>query len=54
MLKTVIDVLADEQVVAMATIKRARVINRKPSPGSLQVGAPADVAIMKLVEGQII
>jgi hypothetical protein len=28
----VIDVLVDEQVVAMATIKPARVINRKPKP----------------------
>ena len=40
-----------EQVVAMATINPAKVINRAPKLGTLQVGAPADVAIMELVEG---
>jgi len=38
----------------MATIKRARgESTANPSPGSLQVGSPGDVAIMKLVERQI-
>ena len=36
-----------EQVVAMATVKPAAVISRTPKLGSLQVGAPGDVAIME-------
>jgi dihydroorotase len=39
-----------EQVVAMATVNPAKVINRMPKLGTLQVGAPGDVAIMELVE----
>src|SRR4249920_1041501 len=35
-----------EQVVAMATINPAKVINRAPKLGTLQVGAPGDIAIM--------
>jgi dihydroorotase len=42
-----------EQVVAMATINPARIINRLPKLGTLQVGAPGDVAIMELVEGPV-
>jgi dihydroorotase len=42
-----------EQVVAMATINPAKVINRMPKLGTLQVGAPGDVAIMELVEGNV-
>jgi dihydroorotase len=42
-----------EQVVAMATINPARIINRAPKLGTLQVGAPGDVAIMELVEGDV-
>ncbi|HEX4554830.1 MAG TPA: amidohydrolase/deacetylase family metallohydrolase [Xanthobacteraceae bacterium] len=42
-----------EQVVAMATINPARIINRMPKLGTLQVGAPGDVAIMELVEGPV-
>jgi dihydroorotase len=40
-------------VIAAATIKPANVINRVPKLGTLQVGAPADVAILELVEGPI-
>jgi dihydroorotase len=40
-----------EQVVTMATTNPAKVINRMPKLGTLQIGAPADVAIMELVEG---
>jgi dihydroorotase len=40
-----------EQVVAAATSTPAKIINRAPRIGTLQVGAPADVAIMELVEG---
>jgi hypothetical protein len=42
-----------EQVVAMATINPAKVINRAPKIGTLQMGAPGDVAIMELVEGPV-
>jgi len=42
-----------EQVVAMATINPAKIINRVPKLGTLQVGAPGDVAIMELVEGPV-
>ncbi|SCB19420.1 dihydroorotase [Bradyrhizobium shewense] len=42
-----------EQVVAMATTAPAKIINRAPKIGTLQVGAPGDVAIMELVEGPI-
>jgi dihydroorotase len=42
-----------EQVVAMATSNPAKVINRAAKLGSLQVGAPGDVAIMELVEGNV-
>ena len=42
-----------EQVVAMATSNPAKVINRAAKLGSLQVGAPGDVAIMELVEGDV-
>ena len=42
-----------EQVVAMATIAPARIINRAPKIGTLQQGAPGDVSIMDLVEGPV-
>jgi len=42
-----------EQVIAMATINPAKVINRAPKLGTLQIGAPGDVAIMELVEGPV-
>ena len=42
-----------DQVVAMATINPAKIINRVPKLGTLQVGAPGDVAIMELVEGPV-
>jgi dihydroorotase len=42
-----------EQVVAMATINPARIINRIPKLGTLQVGAPGDVSVMDLVEGPV-
>jgi len=42
-----------EQVVAMATSAPARIINRAPKLGTLQVGAPGDVAIMELSEGPV-
>lgn len=42
-----------EQVVAMATIAPAKIINRAPKIGTLQSGAPGDVSIMELVEGPV-
>lgn len=42
-----------EQVVAMTTSAPAKIINRAAKIGTLQVGAPGDVAIMELVEGPV-
>ena len=42
-----------EQVVAMATTAPAKIINRAPKIGTLQIGAPGDVAIMDLVDGPV-
>jgi dihydroorotase len=42
-----------EQVVAMATVNPAKIINRVPKLGTLQIGAPGDIAIMELVEGPV-
>jgi dihydroorotase len=42
-----------EQVVTMATVNPAKIINRLPKMGTLQIGAPGDVSIMELVEGPI-
>jgi dihydroorotase len=42
-----------EQVVTMATVNPAKIINRMPKLGTLQVGAPADVAVLELVEGPV-
>ena len=42
-----------EQVVAMATINPAKVINRAPKLGTLQVGAPADVSLLEVAEGPV-
>lgn len=42
-----------EQVIAMATVNPAKSINRMPKLGTLQVGAPGDVAMLELVEGPV-
>ena len=42
-----------DQVVAMTTVNPAKVINRLPKLGTLQVGASGDVAIMELVDGPV-
>ena len=39
-----------EQVIAMATVNPAQIIGRVDQLGTLQTGAPADVAILELVE----
>ena len=42
-----------EEVVARATVEPARVIGRVPGLGTLQLGAPADLAVMELVSGPV-
>jgi len=42
-----------EQVVAMATVKPAEIIGKVEKMGTLQIGAPADVAVMELVEAPV-
>jgi dihydroorotase len=42
-----------EQVVAMTTSAPAKIINRAPKIGTLQIGAPGDVSIMDLIEGPV-
>jgi len=37
----------------MATVAPAKIIDRAPKIGTLQVGAPGDVAIMDIVEGPV-
>jgi dihydroorotase len=45
--------LSVEDVVAKATIEPAKIIGRVPGLGTLQVGPPADVAILDLVDGPV-
>jgi dihydroorotase len=42
-----------EDVVAKATIEPAKLIGRVPGLGTLQIGAPADVAVFDLVDGAV-
>ena len=42
-----------EQVVTMATANPAKVINRLPKLGTLQIGAPADATLVELVSGPV-
>lgn len=42
-----------EDVVAMATVNPARIIGKVEKLGTLQVGAPADIAIFDIVEGPV-
>jgi dihydroorotase len=42
-----------DEVVARATVEPAKVIGRVPGLGTLQIGAPADLAIMDLVDGAV-
>ena len=41
------------EVVAMTPSAPARVIGRLPKHGTLQVGAPADLSLLELVEGAV-
>jgi dihydroorotase len=45
--------LSLDQVIAKATIEPARIIGRVPGLGTLQVGAPADVSVFRMVEGAV-
>jgi dihydroorotase len=45
--------LSLEDVVAKATVEPARIIGRVPGLGTLEVGAPADVAILDLIDGPV-
>ncbi len=45
--------LSLEQVVTMATATPAKVINRMPKLGTLQVGAPADATVLEVVNGPV-
>src|SRR5581483_9486427 len=40
-----------EDVLVRATVNAARIVNRIPLLGTLQVGAPADVALLAIEEG---
>ena len=42
-----------EQVIAMATVNPAKVISRGAKLGTLQVGAPADVTVLDVVQGPV-
>ena len=42
-----------EQVIAMATANPAKVINRIPKLGTLQVGAPADITVLDVIQGPV-
>lgn len=42
-----------EQVVAMATTNAARAIAKDPKLGTLEVGAPADITVLDVVEGPV-
>ncbi len=42
-----------EQVIAMATINPAKVINKLPKLGTLQPGAPADISMLEVVDGPV-
>ena len=42
-----------EEVVARSTVEPAKVIGRVPGLGTLQVGAPADLAVMDVVDGAV-
>jgi dihydroorotase len=45
--------LSLEDVVAKATVEPGKIIGKVPGLGTLQVGAPADVAIFDLIDGPV-
>ncbi|MEO8137024.1 MAG: amidohydrolase family protein, partial [Betaproteobacteria bacterium] len=42
-----------EQVLTMTTAVPAKVINRLPKLGTLQIGAPADATVIEVVQGPV-
>ena len=42
-----------EQIIAMATVNPAKAINRQAKLGTLQLGAPADLTLLDVVEGPV-
>jgi dihydroorotase len=42
-----------DQVIAMATVNPGHIIGRVDKLGTLQIGAPADVSVLELVEGPV-
>jgi dihydroorotase len=45
--------LSLEEVIAKVTIAPAKIINRMPKLGTLQIGAPGDVSVLELIEGPV-
>ena len=45
--------LSLDDAIAKATVEPARIIDRVPGLGTLQIGAPADLAVFRLVEGPV-
>jgi dihydroorotase len=45
--------LSLEEVVAKVTIAPAKIINRIPKLGTLQIGAPGDVSVLEVIEGPV-
>jgi dihydroorotase len=43
--------LGIDEILLASTATPARVVNRVPLLGTLQVGAPADIALLKVEEG---
>ena len=42
-----------EDVLLRATANAAKVVNRVPKMGTLEIGAPADIALLEMAEGQV-
>lgn len=45
--------LSLEEVVAKVTVAPAKIINRIPKLGTLQIGAPGDVSVLEVIEGPV-
>jgi dihydroorotase len=42
-----------DEVIAKATIEPAKIIDRVPGLGTLGLGAPADIAVFRVVDGEV-
>jgi dihydroorotase len=45
--------LSLEDVIAKVTVAPAKIINRIPKLGTLQIGAPGDVSVLEVIEGPV-